>query len=55
MSPDLNPIENPWQELKIQMNCQSLKTLQELEHVTIEKWKKNSEKSCPNLIKNFRK
>ena len=40
MSSDLNPIENLWQELKVRINRQSLKNLQELEHVTEEEWKK---------------
>ena len=44
MSPDLNPIENLWQELEVQINHWPPKRLQELEHVTIEKWKKFPEK-----------
>lgn len=55
MSPDLNPIENLWQELKVRINRRSPKNLQELERVTIEEWKKIPEKTCSNLIKNFRK
>ena len=55
MSPDLNPIENLWIELKVGINCWSPKTLLELECVTIEGWKKIPEKTCSNLIKNFRK
>ena len=55
MSPDLNPIEILRQEFKVQMNYWLLKNLQELECVTIEEWKKILEKTCSNLIKNFRK
>ena len=51
MSPDLNPIENLWQELKVWINHWSPKNLQELECVTIEEWKKIPEKTCSNLIK----
>ena len=40
MRPDLNPIENPWQEFKVQINHHSPKNLQELECITIEEWKK---------------
>ena len=51
MSPNLNPIENLWKELKVWINCQSPKNLQELEHEPFEEWKKITEKTCSNLIK----
>ena len=54
-SPDLNPIENLLQELKVWINCQSPKSLKELEHVAIEEWMKMTEKICSRLIKNLRK
>ena len=54
VSPDLNPIKNLWQELKVWINCQSPKNLHELEHIIIES-KKFSEKAGLNLIKIFRK
>ena len=55
INPDFNPIENLWPELKVQINHESAKNLQELECITIEEWKKITKKTCSNLIKNFRK
>ena len=46
MSLDLNPIENQWQELKVQINHWSPKNLEKLECVTTEEWKKMIEKTC---------
>ena len=50
MSPDLNPIENHWQKLKVRINRRSPKSLQELERVSIEEWEKNQEKICLNRL-----
>ena len=36
MSPNLNPIENLWQELKVQINSQLPISLEEFRRVTIE-------------------
>ena len=44
MNPDLNPIENLWQELKVQINQRSPKNPQVLERVTIEEWKKSQKR-----------
>ena len=54
-SPDMKPIKNLWQKLKVWINHQSTKSRQELEHVTIEEWKVIPKKTCSNLTKNFRK
>ena len=40
MSPDLNPIENLWQELKVRIDFLVKKKLEEFERVNIEEWKK---------------
>ena len=36
MSPDLNPIENLWQQLKFKINSRATKSLQELKRFAIE-------------------
>ena len=55
MSPDLNPIENLWYDLKLWINHWLSKNLQKLEHVTVEEWKAIPEKTCSNFIRNLRK
>ena len=44
-----------WQELKVWINCQSPKNLQELSHVPIEEWKKSQKRLIQISSKNFRK
>lgn len=55
MSPDLNPIENLWAELKMRINGRAPKNLQELEHVAIEEWGNIPTETCSNIIGNYRK
>lgn len=55
MSPDLNPIENLWGELKVRITRRAPKNLAELEVVAIEEWAKIPPETCSNLIKNYRK
>lgn len=54
MSPDLNPIENLWQELKVRVNNRAPKNLQELKRVAVEEWNSISPETTANLIKNYK-
>uniref|UniRef100_A0A674C1X2 Tc1-like transposase DDE domain-containing protein n=1 Tax=Salmo trutta TaxID=8032 RepID=A0A674C1X2_SALTR len=51
-SPDLNPIENLWYDLKIARQPRNLK---DLEKVCMEEWAKIPAAVCANLVKNYRK
>lgn len=55
MSPDLNPIENLWNDLKVRISRRAPKNLKELEQVAIEEWKNIPVNTCANLVKNYRK
>ena len=55
MSPDLNPIKIFWRELKVRVRRRAPKTLHELEHVAMDKWKNIPGDTCFNLIHNYRK
>lgn len=54
MSPDLNPIENLWRELKVRIRRRAPKTLHDLEQVAMNEWKNIPRETCFNLIKNYR-
>ena len=49
-SPDLNPIENLWKELKTAVHKCSPSNLTELELFCKEEWEKNSVSRCAKLI-----
>ena len=55
MSPDLNPIENLWRELKVRINKRAPKNLWELKRVAIEEWNNIPPETTSNLCINFRK
>ena len=55
MSHDVNSIENLWQKLKVKINSQAAKSLQELKRVAIEEWITIPHDTTSNLAKNYRK
>ena len=55
LSPDLNPLENLWRELKVEINNRAPKNLQELKRVAIEEWNNIPPETAVNLVKNYRK
>uniref|UniRef100_A0A8C7RAQ8 Tc1-like transposase DDE domain-containing protein n=1 Tax=Oncorhynchus mykiss TaxID=8022 RepID=A0A8C7RAQ8_ONCMY len=54
-SPDLNPIEHLWRELKVRIAQQQPRNLKDLEKVCMEEWAKIPAAVCANLVKNYRK
>uniref|UniRef100_A0AAY5KNG1 Tc1-like transposase DDE domain-containing protein n=1 Tax=Esox lucius TaxID=8010 RepID=A0AAY5KNG1_ESOLU len=54
-SPDLNPIENLWRELKVCIAQRQPRNLKNLEKVCMEEWDKILAAVCANLVKNYRK
>uniref|UniRef100_A0A8C7VLV9 Transposase Tc1-like domain-containing protein n=1 Tax=Oncorhynchus mykiss TaxID=8022 RepID=A0A8C7VLV9_ONCMY len=54
-SPDLNPIEHLWRELKVRLVQQQPRNLKDLEKVCMEDWAKIPAAVCANLVKNNRK
>ncbi|KAK6320292.1 hypothetical protein J4Q44_G00093990 [Coregonus suidteri] len=54
-SPDLNPIENLWRELKVRIAQRQPRNLKDLEKVCMEEWAKIPAAVCANLVKTFRK
>ncbi|KAK3572821.1 hypothetical protein QTP86_007833 [Hemibagrus guttatus] len=53
--PDLNPIENLWRELKVQVSKHQPRNHNELERICKEKWDKIPPEMCPNLVANYKK
>ena len=53
-SPDLNPIENLWRELKVRVSARLPRNLKDLERLCKEEWAKITASTCANLIKNYR-
>ena len=54
-SPDLNPIENLWYDLKIAVYQQNPSNLKELEQFCLEEWSKNPVTRCAKLIVTYPK
>ena len=52
-SPDLNPIENLWRELKLRVAKRQPR--KDLERICKEEWTKIPPKICANLLKNYNK
>ena len=54
-SPDLNPIENLWAELKRSVDKHKPKNVKDLERICQEEWSKTPPNVFLNLVKNYRK
>ena len=54
-SPDLNPIENLWRELKVRVAQRQPRKLKDLEKICMEEWAKIPAAVCANLVKKYRK
>jgi len=54
-SPDLNPIENLWRELKLCVSQRQPRNLTDLEKICVEEWAKIPPAVCANLMKKYRK
>ncbi|KAK3559381.1 hypothetical protein QTP86_012793 [Hemibagrus guttatus] len=54
-SPDLNPIENLWRELKIHVAQRQPQNITALEEICMEEWAKLPATVCKNLVATYRK
>ncbi|KAI4888479.1 hypothetical protein NFI96_001823 [Prochilodus magdalenae] len=54
-SPDLNPIENLWRELKVRVACRQPQNITALEEICMEEWANIPATVCANLVKTYRK
>lgn len=54
-SPDLNPIENLWRVLKVNVHARKPRNLDQLEQFAMEEWAKIPQETCANLVKNYSK
>ncbi len=54
-SPDLNPIENLWRELKVRVARRQPPNLNDLERICKEEWDKIPPEMCANRVSNYKK
>ncbi len=54
-SPDLNPIENLWRELKVRVAQRQPQNITALEEICMEEWAKIPATVCENLVKTYRR
>ncbi len=54
-SPDLNPIDNLWRELKVWVAKHQPQNLNDLERICKEEWSKIPPEMCANLAANYKK
>ncbi|CAJ0955578.1 unnamed protein product [Ranitomeya imitator] len=54
-SPDINPIENLWWELKVRVAKRKAKNITALEEICMEEWANIPTTVCGNLVKTYRK
>ncbi|KAK3515170.1 hypothetical protein QTP70_008170 [Hemibagrus guttatus] len=54
-SPDLNPVENLWRELKIRVAQRQPRNITALEEICMEEWAKLPATVCKNLVATYRK
>ncbi len=54
-SPDLNPIENLWRELKVRVAKRQPRNLNDSERICKEEWDKIPPEMCANLMANYKK
>ncbi|CDQ98819.1 unnamed protein product [Oncorhynchus mykiss] len=54
-SPNLNPIENLWRELKVRVSQQQPQNITALEEICMEEWAKIPATVCETLVKTYRK
>ncbi|KAF2354158.1 Transposase Tc1-like [Trinorchestia longiramus] len=54
-SPDMNPIENLWRELKLKIQKRGPNNITELKEICIEEWNKITPKTCERLLVNYYK
>ncbi len=54
-SPDLNPIENLWRNLKVRVAKRQPRNFNDLERICKEEWDKIPPEMCANLVANYKK